>query len=234
MSIEAIREKEKIIKEIENNATGIRCVFGINNKAVLEGKIVTEIETRVGTFTNYYNTKVKVYRNSGKVDYFPVSIPDYILDEEKENEIAIGKWIRVTGDVRSYINEKHKEIFLYAKTIEIYDENPKGTKVGDNLIFLEGYTCEEPYFKETKTREVISFQVAVHRNEKTVYKSYIDSDYIPCLAWNNCARWVDTLPIGTKIKIYGRLQSRKFRKKKKPNEEVEVYAVSVMEIKRVY
>ena len=46
-----------------------------------------------------------------------------------------------------------------------------------------------------------------------VNRSYGKSDYIPVIAWSRNARFCASLPVGTHIRIYGRIQSREYQKK---------------------
>ena len=46
-----------------------------------------------------------------------------------------------------------------------------------------------------------------------VNRAYGKSDYIPIIVWSRNARFSAHLPIGTHLKIYGRIQSREYQKK---------------------
>ena len=46
-----------------------------------------------------------------------------------------------------------------------------------------------------------------------VNRMYNKSDYIPCIAWGRNANYAETLGVGTRIYIEGRIQSREYKKK---------------------
>ena len=46
-----------------------------------------------------------------------------------------------------------------------------------------------------------------------VNRTYNKSDYIPVIAWGRNARYAQNLPVGTNIRIWGRIQSRIYQKR---------------------
>ena len=76
-----------------------------------------------------------------------------------------------------------------------------------NQIFLDGYICKEPVYRKTPLgREIADLLVAVNR-------PYGKSDYIPCIAWGRNARYASGFAVGTRILIWGRVQSREYTKR---------------------
>ena len=68
--------------------------------------------------------------------------------------------------------------------------------------------------------------IAVNRN-------YNKSDYIPCIAWGRNAQFVNSMPVGTKLSIVGRIQSRDYVKHIEGKDEPitkTAYEVSVSKI----
>ena len=61
------------------------------------------------------------------------------------------------------------------------------------------------------------------------------SDYIPCLAWGRNARFTGSLPLGSKIELTGRIQSRKYNKKLESGLDVEkvAYEVSISNVAEI-
>ena len=55
-------------------------------------------------------------------------------------------------------------------------------------------------------REISDLLIAVNR-------SYGKSDYIPCIAWGRNARHASRFEVGTRVKVWGRIQSREYTKK---------------------
>ena len=46
-----------------------------------------------------------------------------------------------------------------------------------------------------------------------VNRAYNKSDYVPCICWGRNARFSSKLPVGTEVKVVGRIQSRIYEKK---------------------
>ena len=46
-----------------------------------------------------------------------------------------------------------------------------------------------------------------------VNRAYSKSDYIPCIAWGKNARLIKNAPVGQKLEVSGRIQSRKYVKR---------------------
>jgi single-stranded DNA-binding protein len=95
-----------------------------------------------------------------------------------------------------------------------------------NSIFLNGFVCKKPIYRTTPFgREIADLLLAVNR-------AYNKSDYIPCIAWGRNARFASHFQVGDNIKIWGRIQSRKYQKKF-PDGTVEdrvAYEVSISKI----
>jgi single-stranded DNA-binding protein len=62
-----------------------------------------------------------------------------------------------------------------------------------------------------------------------VNRQYGKSDYIPCITWGRNAKFTSELMVGTNIKVWGRIQSRPYKKKIDEEEYIEktAYEVSV-------
>ena len=95
-----------------------------------------------------------------------------------------------------------------------------------NSIVLSGYICKPPVYRTTPfNREIADLLVAVNR-------AYNKSDYIPCIAWGRNARFVQTLKVGDRIALSGRIQSREYTKRLSETEAVTMtaYEVSVSKL----
>ena len=91
---------------------------------------------------------------------------------------------------------------LFAKELtgDIDQEN-------SNTISLTGFLCKQPIYRTTPFgREICDCLIAVNR-------AYNKSDYIPCIAWGRNARFVNSLQVGEKVTLLGRIQSRNYTKK---------------------
>ena len=71
-------------------------------------------------------------------------------------------------------------------------------------------------------REITDLLLAVNR-------AYGKSDYLPCICWGRTSRYAADLPIGSLVKIRGRIQSREYQKKLENDEVINriAYEVSV-------
>jgi len=117
--------------------------------------------------------------------------------------------VSITGQLRSYNRwdgEKKKlELFVFVK--EVTAIGAFMNQMANNQIALDGYLCKPPMFRGTPLgRKITDLLVAVNR-------SHGKSDYIPCIVWGRNASYVSKMPVGSRIQITGRFQSRKYEKK---------------------
>jgi len=92
-----------------------------------------------------------------------------------------------------------------------------------NEVVLDGFICKKPIYRKTPFgREISDILLAVNR-------AYNKSDYIPCIAWGRNARFCENVPVGTEVRIVGRVQSREYEKKYEDGtvEKKVAYEVSV-------
>ena len=61
------------------------------------------------------------------------------------------------------------------------------------------------YRRTPLNREIADIMLAVNRRNGR-------SDYIPCITWGRNAVFASSLSVGTKVRIAGRIQSRKYLK----------------------
>ena len=120
-----------------------------------------------------------------------------------------GRSIMVSGQFRSY--NRHEEqknrlvLSVFAREMEFIEEEPDGAKT--NHILLEGYMCKTPVYRKTPLgREIADLLLAVNR-------PYGKSDYIPCISWGRNARFASGFEVGTRVRIWGRVQRREYTKK---------------------
>jgi single-stranded DNA-binding protein len=112
---------------------------------------------------------------------------------------------------------------IFARDIELLDAP---FDVNPNDVFLNGFICKPPVYRTTPFgREITDLLLAVNR-------SYNKSDYIPCITWGRNARYAGKLNISDNIRIYGRMQSRVYQKRRDDGEVLEktAYEVSVAKI----
>lgn len=189
-----------------------------NNTAFITGEICSPpILSHSFKGENFYTVNVKVRRLSDVYDYITVTLQENML-----LGIEVGKMITIGGQYRSYNNYSgigNKLILtLFANEItENTDtENP-------NTIYLNGFICKQPVYRTTPFgREITDIIVAVNRN-------FGKSDYIPCIAWGRNAKYAARLGVGDNIELWGRIQSRNYKKKISEEEIVDktAYEVSI-------
>jgi len=98
-----------------------------------------------------------------------------------------------------------------------------------NSIFLNGFICKPPVYRTTPFgREICDVLIAVNRQ-------YGKSDYIPCITWGRNAKFTGNLDVGTNLKLWGRIQSRDYKKKISDDVYAEktAYEVSVTKLEIV-
>lgn len=192
-----------------------------NNYAEVSGVIESGFEfSHTIRGERFYSVRVRSNRLSDACDLVPLLFSEKIIDV---NQSYIGQQISVNGQFRSFnrhINDhSHLILYLYVRAYAFSDEE----LTQSNMIYLNGYLCKEPVFRTTpKGKDICELIVAVNRE-------YKKTDYIPCICWGRDARFACTLGVGSHIRLWGRIQSRKYRKKLDDQKYVirETYEVSI-------
>ena len=177
----------------------------------------------------FYRFDVEVFRLSESADVLPVTVSERIIDREI---MMPGVHVHINGQIRSYnsyveADRRNKLVLtIFAQDITL-PEVSEGTNPND--VFLNGFLCKPPVYRTTPFgREIADLLLAVNR-------PYNKSDYIPCIAWGRNARFAGKLGVGDNIRIWGRMQSRQYQKRKEDGEVLEktAYEVSVSKIEVV-
>ena len=184
-----------------------------NNHLVLVGKVTSDKRFSHEIYgEKFYIFDLAVPRLSGNADIIPITVSERLLSI---NELTIDAKITVEGQFRSYNsyeNEKNKLVLtVFAKDIKFIEDQESEIEVTKDLVSnevtLNGYICKKPIYRQTPFgREISDLLLAVNR-------AYNKSDYIPCIAWGRNARFCENIPVGTEVKIVGRVQSRSYEKK---------------------
>ncbi len=187
--------------------------YSDNNHLVLVGKVTSEKRFSHESYgEKFYIFDMEVSRLSDATDIIPVTASERIINDEL---LTIGNKLIIKGQFRSYnsyINDKSKLVLtVFAKDVlteaELSEEELESTKRTSNEVTLVGYICKNPIYRQTPFgREIADVLLAVNR-------AYNKSDYIPTIAWGRSARFCQNLPVGTEVKIVGRVQSRNYEKK---------------------
>ena len=189
-----------------------------NNKVFLNGVVVEKPVFSHETYgEGFYEVKLSVPRLSEHTDILPVTVSEKFL-----KEFSLGQEVALKGQFRSFnklMGEKSKLVLnVFAR--EIIEKN---SSMNPNIIEITGYLCKPPIFRTTPfNREICDILVAVNR-------AYNKSDYLPCIAWGRNARYIKDAPVGKKLEIVGRIQSREYQKKLDSGEIVTktAYEISV-------
>ena len=203
------------------------------SEKVMENNRVTVIGTIVSDFTfshavfgeGFYLVDLSVNRLSEQADVIPLMVSERLMDVTRDYR---GCTIEADGQFRSY--NRHEGVknrlvlSVFVREVQFLEEFTDYTKT--NQIFLDGYICKEPIYRKTPLgREIADLLVAVNR-------PYGKSDYIPCIAWGRNARFASGFSVGTRIQIWGRVQSRDYTKKLSETEceKRTAYEVSVSKL----
>ena len=158
-----------------------------------------------------------VKRNSGENDYIPLNVP-----EHAKSYILEGTHVAATGYLKTendYGEDGKMHKHMYIETECIQSDCFVDKSGYRNSMLFEGTICKKDVVRKTPLgRTLIDFVVAV--NNPDTKESY----YISCIAWSGSAVMIDSYPVGTKLTIKGRFQSRDYAK----NDEVKTaYEISV-------
>lgn len=178
-----------------------------NNKVSVIGTIVSEFTFSHAVFgEGFYLVDLSVNRLSEQADVIPLMISERLIDVTRD---YIGCTIEAIGQFRSYNRHEGAKnrlvLSVFVREVNFMEEFTDYTKT--NQIFLDGYICKDPIYRKTPLgREIADLLVAVNR-------PYGKSDYIPCIAWGRNARFASSFLVGTRVLIWGRVQSREYTKK---------------------
>lgn len=178
-----------------------------NNKVNVIGKVVSDFCFDHEIYgEKFYAAKLLIHRLSDQVDVVPLMVSERLLDMSKSYE---GCTMAATGQFRSYNRhngDKNRLVLtVFVREINFLEEFTDYTKA--NQIYLDGYICKDPVYRKTPLgREIVDILLAINR-------SYKKSDYIPCISWGRNARFASGLQVGTRVRIWGRVQSREYVKR---------------------
>lgn len=170
------------------------------NKILLAGLVTEE-----PTFSHevhgekFYRFRLLSSRQSGNCDVLVCIVPEII-----KNGINEGNMVKVLGEIRTRNvhedDKNHLEITVFVKDVLLYEED-------ENNVELDGFICKEPTYRETPFGRLIT-DLLIASN-----RSYGKSDYIPTIACGRMAIKSSELDVGTRVKVFGRLQSREYVKR---------------------
>lgn len=179
--------------------------MNITNQGQVIGEVIAKTQEE-GAQDKYTELKVKVKRLSETYDTIPVTLSQGLLASGVNAEV--GQNVALKGEFRSYnkvVDGKSKLMLHFYAQGQAESDEP-------NTIELNGFICKKPVYRVTPfNREICDVLLAVNRphNGGEIFKS----DYIPCIIWGKNARLMQEQPVGTQIKLTGRIQSRDYNKR---------------------
>ncbi len=172
------------------------------NKILLRGELARLPEfSHENHGRRFFAFPIRVERLSGAVDLLDAIVSESLLDTV---DLSGGQMIEVAGQLRSFNNRggagRKLIISVYCEQMRSCCGEP------ENQVQLRGTICKAPVFRRTPLgREICDVMLAVNRQ-------YHRADYLPCILWGKTAREVGAMPVGTKLEVIGRLQSREYVK----------------------
>lgn len=180
-----------------------------NNQVSITGVIVSDYSFDHAIMgEGFYQFMVEIPRLSDNVDTIPVMVSDRLVNVNKNH---VGDIVAVSGQFRSFNKHENNKntliLYVFAREMELLETDTLVVEPSNNYIHLEGYICKQPIYRKTPSeREICDMLLAVNR-------PYGKTDYIPCIYWGRNARYADTLVVGDRICLDGRIQSREYIKR---------------------
>ena len=195
-----------------------------SNIAELCGAVLSELKFSHKTYGEiFYTFVLGIERRSGYIDEINIMVSERLIFD---NTPRPGDYVEIKGQVRTYneLSEGRNKLNVVVFAKEIYMSENFG--YNENYVYLEGFLCKEPLKRTSPLgREICDLMLAVNR-------MYNKSDYIPCIAWGRNAGYAESLGVGTKLSVEGRIQSREYRKKLEDgtSEVRKAFEVSIVKI----
>ena len=127
------------------------------------------------------------------------------------NTYKDGDEIKLLGNIRSYsshLEDGKNKVEVYVFT---YFDSPEDLEDSTNEVTLDGRICKLDGIRilnngKKNIHFIIANNLDIGDNGKKL------NSYIPCVAWGKNAKAISRLKVNDKIKLYGRLQSREYKK----------------------
>lgn len=198
-----------------------------SNIAELCGAVLSELKFSHKTYGEiFYTFVLGIERRSGYIDEINIMVSERLIFE---NSPRINDFVEIKGQVRTYneLSEGRNKLNVVVFAKEICLSESFG--YNENYVYLEGFLCKEPIKRTSPLgRDICDLMLAVNR-------MYNKSDYIPCIAWGRNAGYAESLGVGTKLSVEGRIQSREYRKKLEDgsSEVRKAFEVSIVKIEEI-
>lgn len=196
-----------------------------HNQVIVSGILDTEFVLFRSMYgEDFYQAELAACRNSGKIDRIPILVSDRLTDIRGCRK---GQFVRVIGQFRSYNKQEgdHTRLLLmvFARELAVEDPGLEMQRQANN-IYVDGFLCKEAIYRKTPLgREIADFLIAVNR-------PFRKTDYLPCVCWGRNARYAQTLSVGSRILLWGRIQSRNYRKRIEEGDSISTIERTAYEI----
>lgn len=172
----------------------------MENKVTLIGDVVSAPKESHTTPSGkiFYKFFIAVERRSGVADVIPVLFDEKICDTGISGMVCVNGKI-IARRVKTGAGKANLTYVMADTITKAEDESPL------NEVSLDGI-IEEKRLRETPLgRKICDLKLKnVRENGK--------EDLIACIAWSDNAEYTNTLSIGDRVSVYGRLQSRRYKK----------------------
>jgi len=168
---------------------------------VLESAPVLDHTTNDGV--KQYAAVIRTQRISGVWDRIPMLAGQDRLPAGLQG----GETVEALGEARTFDQflPDGKRRLIVRMHVELLRQVAADTPHEDR-VWLEGEICRKPVFRVTPLgKRICDVMVAVNRAG--------GSSYLPCIAWKGWALVCARLPVGQRLALKGRMQSRTYNKK---------------------
>lgn len=193
-----------------------------SNRVILRGIIEHNFNYSYETVEmTFYENFVKITDKNGNVESIPIIASEYTLSKI-DKEIK-GRYAIIIGSLTAFTIKTDKQNTIQDAMILVEEIcfNVKETDFDkdelnkQNSVYIEGTICSKPIVR-TAYKHICYTSLKIERDCKI--------EYIPCSFYRKDTRRVRKLPIGTKIRLEGKLE-RKNKLRILSNKRVEVITV---------
>lgn len=176
-----------------------------SNAVQLSGRVLAEPVFNHKTYGEaFYLVILGIFRKSGYEDKIRLIVSEKLMGGRSPRE---GELLAIFGQIRTYNREvdgrSKLEVTVFVREMAYRMEDDF---MYENHVTMEGFICKDPVRRTSPLgREICDLMIAVNR-------MYNKSDYIPSIAWGRNAAFGETLRVGDKVAVEGRIQSRDYRK----------------------
>lgn len=172
------------------------------NNVILTGQITDIEESHTIADTKFYKANIIVPNSNGYESILPLKFKQF------SNIYKDGDVVSICGNIRSYstkISDTKNKVELYCFT---YFDKPKESGIKNKFV-IDGAICKkEKLVVLSSGKEITHFII-----KNTIQSGFSKlNSYLPCVAWGQVAKYVDSLPLHSEISISGEFRSREYKK----------------------